>query len=111
MALVVGYRFDQESATWDASSVKDSHFKAYANELPDILGDEQSEEWTPALSYLHSQLGLDDDEEGKRKEELEVVIDTLHGTELSRIRREDKDDHSFTKREIVAKWLHLHGGF
>lgn len=76
-----------------------------------MLGDESCAEFTPTLKYLEQQLGLDDDETGELAKGLDMIIETLHGTELTEIQRKDENDHAFHKRVVVAKWLHLIGGF
>lgn len=111
VAMSIGYRVDVQSMKWDGSDVTDPFFKQFGNDPPDILGNEDSADWTDCLKYMRAKLGLDDDETGKREEELNTVIDALHGVEMSKIQRADASDHSFAKRELVAKWLHVFGGF
>ena len=109
VAMVAGFRYDEETGKWDNDGVKDTFIKAYGAEPPDVLGEEDCEEMTDVLKHLQSQLGIEDE---RRAEELNTVIETLHGVELSRLQRKNVDSYrAFQKREIVAKWLHLHGSF
>lgn len=96
---------------WNGNDVKDPHFQKYENAPPDVLGDEQSSEWTDTLQYLNNQLLEKQKQQEKVAEGLQVVIETLHGTDLTKIQENDEDDHAFKKRCIVVKWLHLLGGF
>lgn len=97
-----------QTGKWDGSDVEDENFKAFGNDPPDILGDEFQEDTPQILNYLKSQLRLEDEEIA---EGLQMIIETVHGTELTRLQSNDENDHSFRKRCLVAKWLHLCGGF
>lgn len=111
VAAAVGFRYDTASGRWDGKDVEDEHFRQFGNEPPDVLGAEQSPELTDTLKYLEKQLGLDDDETGELAKGLDMVIETLHGVELTKIQTNDEKDYAFHKRVVVAKWLHLKGGF
>lgn len=111
IAAAVGFRYDAANGVWDGREVEDEHFRQFGDSPPDILGDESSGEFTDTLRYLEKQLGLDDDETGELAKGLDMVIETLHGTELTEIQSKDENDHAFHKRVVVAKWLHLVGGF
>ncbi len=93
--------------------VEDTYFRQFGNVPPDALGDESSSEWTDSLKYLYGQLGLGPEENasGKKAESLNTIIEAIHGFEMCKIQRADAEDHQFAKREVVAKWLHLHGAY
>lgn len=107
----MGFEYDIQSGTWTGSDVTDAHFIKFGDSPPDILGDETSAQWTDSLLYLHKKLGLDDDDDGKIAAGLQVILETLHGVEMTRIQEKDDNDHAFKKRVAVVKWLHLLGGF
>lgn len=107
----MGFQYDMRTGAWDGSDVADEHFKKFGNDPPDVLGNETESTWTDTLVHLEKQLGLDEDVEGKLEASLMAVLETLHGTELTKIQMNDKDDHAFKKRATAAKWLHLLGGF
>lgn len=111
VAVAMGFQYNATNGTWDGSSVEDAHFKQYGDAPPDILGQEDSAQWTDTLKYLEKQLGLDKDVEGRLAASLQAVLETLHGVELTRIQMDDEKDHAFKKRAAIAKWLHLLGGF
>lgn len=122
VAAAVGFRYDVISGTWDGSDVEEEYFKQFGNNPPNVLGDESVADYTETLKYLESQLAIDEEEgevyEAEENEEtesdeerLELIIETLHGTELAKIQMADKNNHSFHKRVVVVKWLHLRGGF
>lgn len=109
VALVVGFKFDRETGSWDGSSVKDTFFRSYGGIPPsNVLED------ADAMGYLAARLldseDSDSNEEDELAESLDVVIEALHGTELTQILR-TSGDVEFAQREIVVKFLHLHGGF
>lgn len=116
VAAAVGYRYDPKAMAWDGKEVEDEHFRQFGDAPPDVLGDESVASFTATLAYMDSQLVLDKDEEqGEESEDeakgLDVIVETLHGTELMAVQMRDENDHSFHKRVVVVKWLHLHGGF
>lgn len=107
----MGFTYDENKLTWDGSGVTNDYFQRFGDDPPDVLGDETILECTETLDYLEKQLGLDEDDEGKLEASLMVVIEALHGTEMTRIQMTDDDDHAFKKRVALAKWLHLLAGF
>lgn len=111
VAIAMGYSYDVSSDKWGAEDVEDEHFRQFGDVPPDVLGDEESSEWTDTLHYLNNQLLKKEEEQIDFAEGLQVVIETLHGYEITKIRQNDEDDHSFKKRSVVAKWLHVFGGF
>lgn len=111
VALAVGYSYDAKSNKWNAENVEDGHFQQLGDVPPDVLGDEGSPEWTETLHYLNNQILEKEREQDQFAESLQVVIETLHGFEITRIKQNDDDDHSFKKRSVVTKWLHVFGGF
>lgn len=111
VAVAMGFHYDKAQGTWDGSFVEDDHFKQFGDEPPDILGDENKPQWTESLKYLEKQVGIKREEQGNLEASLQLVLETLHGVEMTRIQMNDEGDHSFKKRATVAKWLHLLGGF
>jgi len=115
VAVAMGYSFDEEARQWDASGVEDEHYKHFGSTPPDVLGDESKATQTATLAHLASQLCVDDDDDPVEKEKLDeslhVIIETLHGVEMTKIQLADQNDHQFHKRVVVVKWLHLRGGF
>ena len=63
---------------------------------PDVMGD------AAALAALEAALPLDDDDE---LDKLRLIVDTLHGEELTRILLEEGDPE-FAARFVVARWLY-----
>lgn len=132
VAAAVGFRYDEKHGSWDGSGVEDEHFKQFGNKPPDVLGDESVADHTETLQHLKNQLAADEDagelkEESEEEEEedeeedeegteniemsLDVIIETLHGTELTKIHMNDKNNHAFHKRAVLVKWLHMRGGY
>lgn len=109
--MAMGYRYDVSTGLWDDSEVEDERFRMFNNQLPDILGDESKADMTSSLECLQETLQNDEESDEDIEDGLQVVVETLHGVELTKIQMEDPDDHAFRKRVIVAKWLHLFGGF
>jgi hypothetical protein len=104
IALVLGFKLDVTTGTWSAQDVSDPFFAKFASGPPqDILADDES------LMRLESRFREGDDD-GRVAEGLDVVVETYHGSELTKIQREAGDD-DFRRREIVAKYLHMFGGF
>lgn len=110
VAVAMGFNYNMADGTWTNEDVTDGHFKQFGNLPPDVLGDEFGASWTDTLKYLDEQVKADD-EDGAKEEGLNVVIETLHGMEATKLQSADEYDHSFHKRVAVAKWLHLLGGF
>eukprot|EP00177_Eucheuma_denticulatum_P001828 GFKZ01003266.1.p2 GENE.GFKZ01003266.1~~GFKZ01003266.1.p2 ORF type:complete len:107 (-),score=24.02 GFKZ01003266.1:192-512(-) len=106
----MGFRYNAERRQWEGSEVEDAHFRGFGDRPPDVLGNEGGREYTETLSYLEKMLERDD-EDGKIAEGLDIVMETIHGVELYKVQREDKEDVAFHKRVVVAKWLHLYAGF
>lgn len=111
VAEAAGFRYDGASGKWDGAGVKDEHFRVFGNEVPDVLGDESVEVMTETLSYMEEQLWRDTEDEVELRASLEMLVETLHGVEMTRIQREDAGDHGFRKRAVVVKWLHVVGEY
>lgn len=108
----MGFHYNKSQGTWDGSSVEDDHFKQFGDEPPDILGNENEARWTDSLRYLEKQIdSKKEEEQGDLEASLQIVLETLHGVELTQLQMKDEKDYSFKKRVTVAKWLHLLGGF
>lgn len=110
VAAALGFRYNERERRWDGSEVSDEHFRKFGDVPPDVVGDEESGEFTETLEYLKGMVARGD-EDGKIAEGLEIVMETVHGVEYYRIQRADESDHGFQKRVVVAKWLHLYAGF
>lgn len=110
VAVAMGFEYKNEDGTWNGEYVTDTYFKQFGNTPPDVLGEENDSRWTKTLVYLDSQVKCGD-HDGQKEEGLQVVIETLHGFEITKIQLNDENDHSFKKRVAVTKWLHLLGGF
>lgn len=110
VAVAMGFNYNMTEGTWTNEDVTDDHFKQFGNLPPDVLGDEFSATWSDTLKYMDKQVKADD-EDGAKEEGLNVVIETLHGMEATKLQSRDEYDHSFHKRVAVVKWLHLLGGF
>jgi hypothetical protein len=104
LALVVGFEYDAASRTWSGANVKDDFFRAYGDcPSRDVLVD------AAAVGHLSARIAEGDDD-GARGEALNVVIEAMHGTELTKIMR-NQGDADFARREVLAKFLHMFGGF
>lgn len=104
--------------------MSDAHFRQFGDVPPDVVGDATGVEWTETLRYMTTQLqdeeegeeeeeeALEDDEEELRRrgESLDMLIETLHGVELSKVQRSEGDE-AFRKYEVIAKWLHVHASY
>jgi hypothetical protein len=104
VALTVGFKYDRETRLWSGADVSDSFFAAFGDNPPvDVLGNGK------VLEHLENRLKVDD-EDGRVAEGLNMIVETYHGQDLTQILRESGDE-DFKSREIVAKFLHLLGGF
>jgi hypothetical protein len=104
VALTVGFKYDRETQLWSGGEVSDSFFAKFGDSPPvDILGNKE------VLEHLENRLRADD-EDGRVAEGLNIIVETYHGHDLTHILRESGDE-DFKAREIVAKFLHLLGGF
>ncbi|CAN8075833.1 unnamed protein product [Agarophyton chilense] len=114
VAVTLRFRYDAQRGTWDASDVRDEFFARNGDTPPDVLGDETCGDIPGALARLQAQLRVDDGDETEQealRSALDVLVETLHGSELTRVQSGDARDHAFHKRVVVAKWLHLRGAF
>lgn len=111
IAAVMNFRYDVKHGTWDGSDVDDEFFRQFGDMPPDTLGSEDEAELTDTLKYLNAQLTSEIEKSEDLAASLDLVVETLNGSDLTEIQRADENDHKFRKREIVAKWLHLLGGF
>lgn len=104
LAHIVGFKYDPFVGRWHSAKVKDEYFKAFGDTPPnDVIADDDT------IAHLEDRLE-DGDDDGVRAEGLEVVVETLHGMEMSKIQRNSGDDE-FRRRCVLAKFFHLHGGF
>lgn len=104
IAIIVGFVYDKEREEWSVAGVKDEYFKMFGN-MPskDVLGDEM------LIEHLAFRLA-EGDEDGSRAEALDTVIEAYHGYEITKVMRE-KNSQNFARRVIVAKFMHMFGGF
>jgi hypothetical protein len=104
VALVVGFKYDSETQAWNGADVTDPFFAKFGNTPPvNVLSNAE------VLSHLDARL-QENDEDGRIAEGLNLIVETYHGQVLTQILRESGDE-DFKGREIVAKFLHLLGGF
>jgi len=108
MALVAGYTYDGNVyyMNSNSNSVESKFLRENVRDPAKLLE-------TPGIAeWLVRSLGIDEDNDpnGRKIDQLNTYISTVHGGQITAIQKRDMDE-GFRRLEVIAMWLHLYGGF